>query len=207
MKVLANILSILFHPLLLVTYGVVIALYCTYLAVFPSAVKALLIGGAFFSTAFLPGLFIWILVKNGQASDYELTEKQQRVVPFLISIACVLGCTYYMYKMMMPTWFLALLGGCAVALLIAMIINFFWKISVHTLSAGCMLGGIMGVARIHLVNLYWAFIAVILIAGLVAMARIYLRKHTPMQVYAGFVLGFICTFAASLMNFIYLFVQ
>jgi membrane-associated phospholipid phosphatase len=111
-----------------------------------------------------------------------------------------------MYKMMIPFWFLSLMMGACVALIISLCINFYWKISAHTLGIGGLLGGIMGVARIHLINPYWGFIIILLAAGLVGTSRIFLKRHTPMQVYAGFCLGFICTFVASLLSYIYLFI-
>ena len=196
----------MFHPLLMVTYGIVLALSFTYLAIYPPAMKLLLTGGAFLSTAIIPGVFIFMMVKNGAASDMELSNKHERVVPYLIFITSVMVCAFYMYKMMLPFWFISLLLGTCIALIIALLINFFWKISAHAIGIGGLLGGIMGVARIHLINPYWAFIIVIILAGLIGTARLFLRKHTPMQVYAGFCLGFICTFVASLLSYIYLFI-
>ena len=196
MRLFSHIISGMFHPLLMVTYGVVLALTFTYLAIYPPAMKLLLAGGAFLSTAVIPGAFIFMMVKN----------RHERVVPYLIFITSIMVCAFYMYKMMLPFWFISLLLGACVALIMALLINFFWKISAHAIGTGGLLGGIMGVARIHLINPYWAFIIVILIAGLVGTSRIFLKRHTPMQVYAGFCLGFICTFVASLMSYIYLFI-
>ena len=148
MRLFSNIISGMFHPLLMVTYGVILALSFTYLAIYPPTMKMFLVGGAF----------------------------------------------------------LSLLMGACVALLFSLCINFFWKISAHTLGIGGLLGGIMGVARIHLINPYWGFIIILLAAGLVGTSRIFLKRHTPMQVYAGFCLGFICTFVASFLSYIYLFI-
>lgn len=206
MKLFSNIISGMFHPLLMVTYGVVMVLTFTYLVIYPPAIKLLLAGGAFLSTAVVPGLFIYLMVRNGAAVDLELSDRRERVVPYLIFITSIIVCIFYMYKMMVPFWFISLLIGACVALLLALVINFFWKISAHTLAIGGLLGGIMGVSRIHLINPYWGFIAVILVAGLVGTSRIYLKRHTPMQVYAGFGLGFICTFVASFLSYIYLFI-
>ena len=206
MRLFSNIISGMFHPLLMVTYGIVLALSFTYLAIYPPAMKLLLTGGAFLSTAIIPGVFIFMMVKNGAASDMELSNKHERVVPYLIFITSVMVCAFYMYKMMLPFWFISLLLGTCIALIIALLINFFWKISAHAIGIGGLLGGIMGVARIHLINPYWAFIIVIILAGLIGTARLFLRKHTPMQVYAGFCLGFICTFVASFLSYIYLFI-
>lgn len=205
MRLFSNIISGMFHPLLMVTYGVVLALTFTYLAIYPPTMKLLLAGGTFLSTAVIPGAFI-MMVKNGAAVDLELSDRHERVVPYLIFITSIMVCAFYMYKMMLPFWFISLLLGACVALILALLINFFWKISAHAIGIGGLLGGIMGVARIHLINPYWAFIIVILIAGLVGTSRIFLKRHTPMQVYAGFCLGFICTFVASFLSYIYLFI-
>lgn len=206
MRLFSNIISGMFHPLLMVTYGVVLALTFTYLAIYPPAMKLLLAGGAFLSTAVIPGAFIFMMVKNGAVVDMELSDRHERVVPYLIFITSIMVCAFYMYKMMLPFWFISLLLGACVALILALLINFFWKISAHAIGTGGLLGGIMGVTRIHLINPYWAFIIVILIAGLVGTSRIFLKRHTPMQVYAGFCLGFICTFVASFLSYIYLFI-
>jgi len=53
----------------MVTYGIVLALMFTFLAIYPLPVKLLIAGGTFISTAIVPGLFIFLLVKNGAAGD------------------------------------------------------------------------------------------------------------------------------------------
>ena len=206
MKLFSNIISFVFHPLLMVTYGIVLALMFTFLAIYPLPVKLLIAGGTFISTAIVPGLFIFLLVKNGAAGDIELSDRKERVVPYLIFITSILVCIFFLYKMLMPFWSLAMLIGACVALVIALCVNFAWKISAHAIGIGGLLGAIMGVARIHMINPYWAFIVVLIVAGLLGTSRIFLKRHTPMQVYAGFCLGFICTFVASLMSYIYLFI-
>ena len=134
----------MFHPLLMVTYGVILALSFTYLAIYPPTMKMFLVGGAFLSTAVVPGIFIFLMVKNGAAGDLELTDRKERVVPYLIIITSIMVCIFYMYKMMIPFWFLSLMMGACVALIISLCINFYWKISAHTLGIGGLLGGIMG---------------------------------------------------------------
>ena len=206
MRLFSIILSTLFHPLLMVTYGITFALMGTFLALYPLRMKLLIWGSAFLSTAVLPGLFIFLLTRTGAASDLELTKRKERALPYLIVISSVALCLYFLYRMMMPFWLIAILMGICVALLIALCINFFWKISAHMIGIGGLLGGLMGVARIHLINPYLLFIAVLLIAGLLGTSRIFLKRHTPLQVYAGFSLGFMCTFVASMMSYIYLFI-
>ena len=108
MKLFSNIISFVFHPLLMVTYGIVLALMFTFLAIYPLPVKLL-----------IAGLFIFLLVKNGAAGDIELSDRKERVVPYLIFITSILVCIFFLYKMLMPFWLLAMLIGACVALVIA----------------------------------------------------------------------------------------
>lgn len=85
MKVLANILSVVFHPLLMVTYGVALAFASTYLAVYPLQMKLLILSGVFLMTAVVPGIFIALLVKYGNGGDLALTNRRVRAVPALCS--------------------------------------------------------------------------------------------------------------------------
>ena len=102
MKLFSNIISFVFHPLLMVTYGIVLALMFTFLAIYPLPVKLLIAGGTFISTAIVPGLFIFLLVKNGADGDIELSDRKERVVPYLIFITSILVCIFFLYKMLMP---------------------------------------------------------------------------------------------------------
>ena len=136
MKLFSNIISFVFHPLLMVTYGIVLALMFTFLAIYPLPVKLLIAGGTFISTAIVPGLFIFLLVKNGAAGDIELSDRKERVVPYLIFITSILVCIFFLYKMLMPFWLLAMLIGACVALVIALCVNFAWKISAHAIGIG-----------------------------------------------------------------------
>lgn len=204
MRIFANIISVIFHPLLMISYGIIMALLYTYLVIYPVNLKLIMLGGAFVCTAVIPALFILLLKFSGSVSDLELTNRRERALPFLVMIFSVLVFIVFIRRMQVPFWLIALLIGTAVSLLLSMCVNFYWKISVHGLGIGGLIGAVMGIARIHMINAPWAFIGLILAAGLVATSRIILKKHTPMQVYAGISLGFICTFVASLFSYIYL---
>lgn len=204
MKIFANIISTVFHPLLMITYGMILTLFYTYLAIYPMNMKLIMVGGAFVCTAVIPGLFILLLKFSGSISDLELTNRRERVLPFLIMIFSVMVFVFFVRRMQVPFWLIGLLIGAALSLLVSMGINFYWKISVHGIGIGGLIGAVMGIARIHMMNAYWLFILLILSAGLVASARIILNKHTPMQMYGGICLGFICTFVASILSYLYL---
>ncbi|MCD7930425.1 MAG: hypothetical protein LUH15_03160 [Tannerellaceae bacterium] len=208
MRLFANIVSIVLHPLLMLTYGVLLALSYTYLAIYPVHVKQVLLGGVFTTTAIVPGLFIYLLVRIGGASNLELTNRRERVIPYLIMIFSTITCIFLMYRMLVPDWLLNLALGTGIALLIAFCIDFFWKISAHALGIGGLMGAVMGMCRVYMLNLWPAFILFMIAAGLVCTSRVILQKHSPMQVYSGFLLGFLCTYLFSIKSILfYLFIK
>jgi membrane-associated phospholipid phosphatase len=206
-KTFAKIISILFHPLLMETYGMLMTLSFTYLCIYPLNMKLYLIGGVCLCTVVIPGVIIIIMVKAGMTGDMELTNRHERVLPYLVFISANMACLFYLLRMQMPFWLLSMFMGICVSLFAALCINFVWKISIHALGTGALMGAIMGVARAQALNPHWLLVAVIMAAGLVGTARIALDKHTPMQVYAGFLVGLACTLAASFTSFTYLLIR
>ena len=64
----------------------------------------------------------------------------------------------------------------------------FWKISLHLIGIGGVLGVFLALQIIKggLLNL---IVALILVSGILAFARLKEKAHSPAQVYAGFLLG------------------
>lgn len=54
MKLLATILSTIFHPLLMPTYGIAIALYTSYMRVFGDRLLGIIVIGVLLTTCILP---------------------------------------------------------------------------------------------------------------------------------------------------------
>jgi membrane-associated phospholipid phosphatase len=203
----ANIVSIVFHPLLMMTYGVLLAVSFTHLAMFPIALKLYMLGGVLLCTVFIPSFVVILMVRKGDAVDMELTEKSERVIPYMVFMLGNLLCFWFYMRLQLPAWLLSMFIGVSFALLLALCINFIWKISAHTIALGGMLGAIMGISYVRMINPYDMFVLVLLAGGLTGTARIILGKHTLMQVICGFILGFACTFLSSLLNISYLFIK
>jgi len=202
MKLFANIISFVFHPLLMITLGVILVLSSTYLAFLPMNVKLFIIFGSLLSTVIIPTVFVLLMRKSGAISDIDITNRKERIVPYFIFLFLTIVYLFLIYKLLLPFWFIGMIMGAIFALIISLCINFYWKISVHGVGIGGLLGCVMGVSHLLLVNPYQLFMIVIIIAGFVAMSRIYLDRHTPMQAYAGICLGFSCTFLSSMFSFL-----
>ncbi|HIZ25456.1 hypothetical protein [Barnesiella sp. An55] len=195
MKKVATILSTLFHPLLMPTYGIAIALYTSYMRIFGDRLLGIIVIGVLLTTCILPSLGIYILYKTGHVSDFRLHERTERTVPYIINFACYIACYLYLYRFGIPGWILAFIAGAIVSLIIALFINRYWKISAHMVAAGSM------VTLVFLMSFYGLMltpyilplqIAIVLLAGAIGSSRILLKRHTLGQVGAGFALGVLC---------------
>ena len=183
MKLLATILSTIFHPLLMPTYGIAIALYTSYMRVFGDRLLGIIVIG------------IFILYKTGHISDFRLHNRTERTVPYIINFVCYIACYLYLYRFGIPNWILSFIAGAIVSLIISLFINRYWKISAHMVAAGAMvvLVFLMSIYRLMLTPYIFPLqITIILLAGLIGSSRILLNRHTIGQVGAGFALGAMC---------------
>ncbi len=98
MKLLATILSTIFHPLLMPTYGIAIALYTSYMRVFGDRLLGIIVIGVLLTTCILPSLGIFILYKTGHISDFRLHNRTERTVPYIINFVCYIACYLYLYR-------------------------------------------------------------------------------------------------------------
>lgn len=192
-SVAAHVLSDLFSPMLVPAYGMIAALTLTPMNLLPTSPKVWACAGVFFITAVIPILFILTLIRLGKVSDTAITDKNERTLPFVVTILCYVGAAFYVRYLRAPFWIVNFFTGAALVSAFSLLINHWWKISAH---AGA-LGGLGGIffwmvqhSLIVYAPLFW-LCAVIMILGLVGWARLYLEKHTVLQVLGGAVLGFI----------------
>lgn len=126
-----------------------------------------------------------------------LREREDRLLPFFLAFL-FFAFNYLSFKRLTIPWPLySLMLGSAVAVLFAFIISLKWKISIHMVGIGGIVGGIYGISQVFFPNtqLVLAMLALsIMLSGFVGFARLRLNAHNPLQVYAGFLLGFVCEF-------------
>jgi hypothetical protein len=92
-------------------------------------------------------------------------------------------------KLYIPQSFLLLMLGAISAIGLSLIITLRWKISIHMLGIGGLIGAIIGISHRFQFDHSLLLIALILFAGLIGFARLKTKSHNYRQVYAGFILG------------------
>lgn len=195
MNQFAKIISSVFQPLLMPIYSVLLLfVYTHFKLLFASDFWTIMTPVILFSFA-IPGILIYVVFKLKLISDLSLKIRKERFIPYTIVLVSYLIMIFYYYRIGMPNWFLMLTASSIAVILIAIFITIWWKISAHMFGVGGLLGGVMSVSYFVVrTNPFYLFMALFLVAGLVGVSRLILRRHTLGQVIGGFLLGFVISF-------------
>lgn len=129
-----------------------------------------------------PLLFLLGGVSRGRFSDRHVRLRQQRTLPILAGLASVLVGFALLSWFGAPCELLALIVAMAVGLIVALLITFLWKISIH---AAVVAGAVVILVLVFGTPLMLLAPVVVL----VGWARVELGDHTTGQVAAGAVIG------------------
>ncbi len=204
MKQISQFFSGVLHPLLMPLFGTILVLTYTYLSIFPLAYRVLIAFSVFFFTAILPaGSIVW-MYKAGRIKTIGLNDREDRPVPYLICFTSYLLCAIFMYKLSLPLWSIAFMVGGLLSVIVNIVINRWWKISAH--QAG--MGGVVAIGFVlqqlpMTIAPAWLAPLLILLAGALGTSRIYLGRHTFMQVICGTTNGFVCVYYSIQLALLY----
>lgn len=207
---LAKFFSAVFHPLLMLTYQMLMLLTVNpYLfglnsATDPDGIKLMMV--VFTQSFLLPGAAVMMMKFLGLVGSLEMPERNERIGPFIAT-----GIFYlWLFQnannsSVFHTSFAACALGGLVGMSLAFMINIFWKISIHALGMGGWCGAVYLTMRYFsygtfpcrlpflgdvVVSMNLILMLSLLTAGIVATSRLILKAHTYGQLVAGFTLGF-----------------
>ena len=187
---LTQLISVILHPM----FMPILALHLTLLVLpslaFTVSQNLLLIYGILiFSTMVLPLISIFWLMQKGKVSSLEMNNHKERSLPLFKTVIWMSFGYYLLQNLLFYTPILkAELLGAILIILLAAIISKFWKISLHLLGIGGVVGVFIALQIIHGDFLY-LLLLFILLSGLLGVARIKQKAHNYAQVYAGFLVG------------------
>ena len=189
-KTFAKILSVVLHPLLIPTIGLLIVLNSgSRLEFLPSQAKRIILLIVFVSTTILPLTFVPFYVFQKIIKNVQMDNSKERLIPFLVTSVLYVFCYYLLLRLGVPDTIVNFILVGAVSVFTLFILSFFWKISAHMLGIGGLVGALISISFILNVNLEYYIVASILFSGILGYSRLTLGKHKQYQIYTGWILG------------------
>ena len=183
---LHKIISTILHPIVLPTIGVL--LYFTFISQsLEKRMQLIVLGLVFVLTYLVPLLLLVFLKRFMMIKDYEVSTIKERRFPviFMIVVLYFLGSTV----IQIPTIRNLGILFFGTSLSLACIYTLFsikLKSSLHLVSMGSMLGFFLIMTNFN--NFF------VILSGILASSRLYLKAHTPVELLVGFSLGIVCQF-------------
>lgn len=205
LRAIAKLISWLFHPLLILTYMIILLMiinpYAFGISSLGEGRSGLLIIIVFLQGALIPGIAISMMSTLGLIPSLTMEDRMGRIGPFIASGILYLWLFINFNRLPeVPLVFKAAILGCIIALFTAFTINLFSKISLHTIGMGALVGMVIismlyfGYNNFQIgdksYSLYSLLFFVVFLAGLVGSARMILLKHEPKDLYGGYLVGF-----------------
>lgn len=195
----ARVLSAMFRPTYYPMMGFIVLLTTTYLSLLPWSFKLWLIAIVYAFTIFLPWVGTLLYGKLLKLHPHELRHRTNRFVPYLLHIISYLCCLSILIKMHLPLFLGAIIVASLLIQVSCVILNIWWKISMHSAGAGAIVGALVAYSIVLAFNPLWWLAAAILLDGAVMSSRMVLRQHTLGQVLGGSLVGIICGFVGIIL--------
>lgn len=199
-KTVAKIITYTLQPLLMPFFGVLFLLnydsYYTY--VLDLGQKGSILSFIFLLTFALPAFAAVVLKNMGYINSFEMETRQERKLPTLITAVIYTALFILLRRMNGMERINTFLLASTIAVVTAGLITGYYKISMHMTGCGGFVGMVAILSKTGAFNLIPWLIVSVLLAGLVGVARIELKAHTPVQVYLGFFLGFTVVFVLGM---------
>ncbi len=188
MRHLFNIVSYVFHPLFIPVAGTII-----YFAVAPYSTLEIQSGNIlpiFILTVIIPIIFFLILKNIGFINSIFLPTLKERKYPLYISCVLLLMILYKVIPNNYVNELFYFFTGLLTATFTALVLLFLkFKTSIHLLGMGSILMFMIGLSIHFEKNITLAISVFIVMTGLVATSRLYLKAHSRAELLIGFLVG------------------
>jgi hypothetical protein len=162
----------------------------TLLGYLPFNVKKLLLLIMLVNNVLLPLSFLPFLIHRNIITSWAIIERRERNIPLIITGILYCVTSFIIFRLPIPLFLKSFIFSTAVLSLMVTIINFWWKISLHSVGAGALIGLVLMLSLKMLAPLDLYLISAIIAGGLILSSRLKLNIHNPQQVWIGLFAGF-----------------
>ena len=200
-NVFAKIISVVFHPLFIPLYVAyyIVFVHDSYFAGFGDKARLWVLIRISLNMIFFPAITVLLLKGVGFIDSVFLRNQRDRIIPYIAA-----GIFYFwMYLVFrnqpeIPKILTAFTFGAFLASSVALIANIYFKISMHAIGCGGMIGVMIVVLNTNPASPFTLPLMIaILITGLVCTARLIVSDHKQGDIYMGLFCGFLCQFVSA----------
>lgn len=198
LRILATIASYILHPVFLpiimswVIYTITPASFAQY---DKKGLTMLFLQIAITTIAF-PVLVVVLLKGLGFVKSILLRNQKERIIPLLATMMCYWWVSHVFKNIDAPTIMQILMRGAYWSIIVLFVCSIFFKISMHTMAAGGMVGMLIVLLLMSPVQMTIPLFIGIVIAGISGTARLLLGAHTQFEIWTGYILGTLTMLAA-----------
>ncbi len=191
-KTLAITISVIFHPLFVPVYGLVIIFSASSLyGYLPYDVKKLIVLIILINNVLLPVSLLPFFRYRNIISSWIVETRRERIIPLITSTILYATTSIIIFRLPVPFLLKSFIFASFFIALSVTVINFWWKISIHSVGAGALTGFVAILSLKLNTQMSWYLIYVILASGMILSSRLKLNSHSPSQVWIGFLTGFL----------------
>ncbi len=192
MKKAAPVISILFHPLIMPTLGLLLLLNSgTYLSLLDPAAKRAILFVMALGTLFFPLMMIPIFYYRKLVTSLQNATREERILPQLIILILYIITFVYFVRLPLSRVIHAYVLAVVLTLSVVLILNFLLKLSLHTAAIGGLTGLIIALIFLYDTPLQTPLILTFLAGGITASSRLALGRERGVEVYAGYLVGLV----------------
>ncbi len=187
-KGVAQFISYIAHPGLMPLVGVVFVLLLTPQYI-DQAVFFIALLYVFLGTYLFPFILILVLRKIGLLNSLHMQNASERRLPYVTAGLFYFITSQSLRNFPIPDSISAYLLSGVIILFVCLLFLSKIKISIHMAGVGALLGLAIYTSYSFGLQFLLFIAALVLLAGLVGTSRLFLKAHTPSEVYIGFFLG------------------
>jgi hypothetical protein len=196
---MARAVSVVFHPLFMPLYSMGIIFSApTLFGYLPIELKRILFMVVMINNVILPVMLMVLFRYRNVISSWTIGERRERTIPLITTTILYLITAYIVLRFPVPLFLKSFFIAAFMISLTATVINFWWKVSVHSIGAGALIALVIVLSLRMYSPLHGYLVAGIFVAGLIMSSRLRLNAHTVAQVWVGVLTGLLGIFMIML---------
>ena len=200
MRVTAYFFSVVFHPLFIpvIAAAWLVFLQPGFFTGLAAREKSMIVFRVGYNTIFYPALTVLLLRAVGFIKNIFLNTQRERIIPYIATNIFY----FWMYLVFknneaIPDVLTSYIFGIFLASSLALLANIYYKISMHALGMGSLVGlALLIIFTGYSNTMFLPAMIILLLTGLVCTSRLIVSNHTPFDIYTGVLIAVLCQFVA-----------